>query len=222
MPARRKPASVVRAGSLPVRKPAAAPLAKRPRSRAVKVNDSAAAAAMRTPESPQYRQMLAVLTQFRVVVANLKQHYGDIQKITGVSGTQLWTLIAIHEQPGIKVGDLARELAVHQSTASNLLERLAELGHIERRREGSDQRVVSLYLTQQGERAVNIAPKPAIGLLQNALLSLPEARVAGLREHLDELIRTIGVKRMTGEATPLSILLYEEEQKAPRAPKRKR
>ena len=200
-----------------VRKPAAVSSAKRPRR-----GDEAAEAAMRNPESTQYRQMLAVLTQFRIVVANLKQHYGDIQKITGVSGTQLWTLIAISQQPGIKVGDLAREIAVHQSTASNLLERLAELGHIERRREGADQRVVSLYLTKQGERAVKIAPKPAMGLLQNALLSLPEARVAGLRNHLDELIRTIGVKRMTGEATPLSILLNDDEKKALRATKRKR
>ncbi|MBI3715384.1 MAG: MarR family transcriptional regulator [Betaproteobacteria bacterium] len=220
MPARRT-AAIARAGSITaVRKPAAAPSA--PRRRGTNVNHSAAEAAMRTPESTQYRQMLAVLTQFRIVVANLKQHYGDIQKITGVSGTQLWTLIAISQQPGIKVGDLARELAVHQSTASNLLDRLAELGHIERVREGADQRVVSLYLTKQGERAVKIAPKPAMGLLQNALLSLPEKRVAGLREHLDDLIRTIGVNRMTGEATPLSILLSDEEKKVLRGAKRKR
>ncbi len=190
------------------------------RRKSDKAADAFAQAAMRAPESEQYRLMLAVLTQFRIVVANLKEHYGNIQKITGVSGTQLWALIAIQQQPGIKVGELARELAVHQSTASNLLDRLEELGHIERLREEADQRVVSVYLTEQGEKIVKAAPRPAMGLLQNALLSLPLDHVAGLHGHLEELIRTIGVTRKTGEATPLSILLYDEERKALRGRKK--
>jgi len=173
---------------------------------------------MRSPESEHYRQMLAVLTQFRIVVANLKKHYHDIEKTTGVSGTQLWALLAISQQPGIKVGALARELAVHQSTASNLLDRLAELGHITRAREGSDQRVVSVYLTASGQQISKHAPQPAMGLLQHALLSLPDDRVAGLRAHLDDLIGAIGVRRKTGEATPLSTLLKDDDRK--RAPSR--
>jgi DNA-binding MarR family transcriptional regulator len=175
---------------------------------------------MRSPESAQYRLMLEVLTQFRIVVANLKKHYSDIEKTTGVSGTQLWALIAISQQPGITVGMLARELAIHQSTASNLLDRLTELGHISRAREGIDQRVVSIYLTESGKRAAELAPKPAIGLLQNALLSLPQERVAALHEHLDELVRAIGVKRVPGETTPLSILLSDDERTRPSAKKK--
>jgi len=166
---------------------------------------------MRTPESATYRRMLEVLTQFRIVVGNLKKHYNDIEAITGVSGTQLWALIAISQQPGITVGMLARELAIHQSTASNLLDRLSELGHIARAREGADQRVVSIYLTGEGRRIVLKAPQPAMGLLQNALLSLPQDRVAGLHEHLEELIRAIGVKRTSAQSTPLSVLLHADE-----------
>lgn len=180
---------------------------------------------MRSPESPRYRQMLGVLTQFRIVIANLKKHYHDIERTTGVSGTQLWALIAISQQPGLKVGDLARELAIHQSTASNLLDRLAELGYVARVREANDQRVVSIYLTDMGGQIVAKAPKPAMGLLQNALLSLPETRVAALHEHLEELIHAIGLKSSRGQSTPLSILLHDEEdtvtrpRKAPSATK---
>ena len=166
---------------------------------------------MRSPESAQYRRMLEVLTQFRVVVSNLKKHYHDIETTTGVSGTQLWALIAIAQQPGITVGMLARELAIHQSTASNLLDRLNELGYIARAREGADQRVVSLYLTDAGNGIVRKAPQPAMGLLQNALLSLPQDRVAGLHDHLEELLRAIGVKRNSGLSTPLPALLHGDE-----------
>ena len=176
---------------------------------------------MLAPESAAYRLMLVVLTQFRIVVANLKKHYVDIEQTTGVSGTQLWALIAISHQPGITVGMLARELAIHQSTASNMLDRLAELGHITRAREGIDQRVVSIYLTLLGKQTVKHAPEPAMGLLQNALLSLPQARVEGLHEHLDELIRTIGLTRKTGEGTPLSMLLQGDTSKQTRASKKK-
>ncbi len=156
-----------------------------------------------------YQQMLAVLSQFRLVVANLKAHYRDVQEVTGVSGTQLWALYGVAMRPGIKVGELARELAVHQSTASNLLDRLVELGYIERKREGADQRVVTLFLTAQGKRVVDKAPQPAIGMLQQALLTLPEARLAGLHEHLAELIKATGMKRVAGATTPLSISLVE-------------
>lgn len=158
-------------------------------------------------ESPRYQQMLVVLRQFRVVIANIKEHYRDIEDVTGVSGAQLWALYAIATRPGIKVGEMARELAVHQSTASNLLDRLAELGHIERKREGGDQRVVTIHLTAQGKRTVDKAPKPAIGMLQQALLSLSGERLDGLHDHLDELIKTIGLERATGAGTPLSISL---------------
>lgn len=171
---------------------------------------------MQSPESAHYRQMLAVLTQFRVVIANLKKHYQDVEKTTGVTGTQLWALVAISQQPGLPVGTLARELAVHQSTASNLLDRLVELGYVTRAREGIDQRVVSLYLTDKGKTIANNAPQPSMGMLQHALLSLPDERVAGLREHLDELIRAIGVKHKAGEATPLSTLLHKDGPKATR------
>lgn len=177
---------------------------------------SSAELAMQSPESPHYRQMLAVLTQFRVVITNLKKHYHDIEKTTGVTGTQLWALVAISQQPGLTVGTLARELAVHQSTASNLLDRLVELGYVTRAREGVDQRVVSLYLTEKGTATANNAPQPSMGMLQHALLSLPDERVAGLKEHLDELIDAIGVKRKAGEGTPLSTLLHKDSPKATR------
>jgi DNA-binding MarR family transcriptional regulator len=164
-------------------------------------------------EGSQYQQMLTVLKQFRAVIANLKEHYQGVEEATGVSGTQLWALYAIATRPGLKVGDLARELAVHQSTASNLLDRLTELGYVVRKREGTDQRVVTLHLTSEGKTVVDRAPKPAIGVLQQALLSLPQDRLSGLHGHLNELIKAIGLKRVSGAATPLSISLGLEKSR---------
>lgn len=157
--------------------------------------------------------MLAVLKQFRVVIGSMKEHYRDLERATGVSGAQLWALCAVAASPGMKVGDLALELAIHQSTASNLLDRLAELGHIERRREGADQRVVTIHLSKSGHAAVKRAPQPAIGILQNALLSLSTPQLMALQGNLHELILAIGVKRNSGAATPLSMVLRDGDRK---------
>lgn len=151
--------------------------------------------------------MLEVLKQFRIVIRNIKTHYQDVEKSIGVSGAQLWALSIIAGKPGMTVGELAHDLAVHQSTASNLLERLAQLGFIERRRETSDQRVVSVYLTSEGESAIKHAPKPAIGLLQNALLTMDGGDLADLHESLHKLITAIGHKGRAGETTPISMFI---------------
>ena len=154
-----------------------------------------------------YQQMLRVLKQFRVVIANIKEHYRDVEDVTGVSGAQLWALYAIAMSPGITVGELARELALHQSTVSNLLDKMIEQGYIERRRISSDQRVVTIMLTAAGQRIVKSAPQPSIGLLQQALLTMPEARLDSLHDDLADLIRNIGLKKKNGASTPLSISL---------------
>ena len=72
----------------------------------------------------QRRRMLEVLEQFRVIVKSIRRHYQDVERRAGVTGAQLWALAQIAGQPGSPVGELARALAVHQSTASNLVREL--------------------------------------------------------------------------------------------------
>ena len=65
--------------------------------------------------------MLEVLQQFRILVKSIRSHYQQVEARSGVSGAQLWALAHIAGSPGSKVGELARALAIHQSTASNLV-----------------------------------------------------------------------------------------------------
>ncbi len=157
----------------------------------------------------KYRQMLEVLTQFRVVISNLKTHYREVEAVTGVGGAQLWALTAIGAHPGIQVGELARELAIHPSTASNLVDRLVMLGHLRRVREEGDLRAVMLHLTPSGKDITRRAPQPALGPLQHALLAMPEDTVNDLKRNLAMLIEAIGLSRTKGHATPLSVLLED-------------
>ena len=150
------------------------------------------------------QQILAVLKQFRIVFRSVKRHFQWVEAQCGVSGAQLWALGKVGESPGLKVSELAKALAIHQSTASNMLDRLELLGMIRKERISSDQRVVRLHLTAKGKKVLASAPQPFQGVLPDALAALPAPVLAALDRHLTTLIETMKVKDSSGQATPLS------------------
>ena len=152
-------------------------------------------------------RMLEVLEQFRVIFKSVRRHYRSVEERSGISGALLWALAQVAAHPGSQVGDLARALAIHQSTASNLLRRLGTRGLVARRREGKDQRAVQLFATAKGLRTLKRAPQPLIGVLQQALSDLPGSALESLHRQLAALISAMKVKSLQA----LSILLSEME-----------
>jgi DNA-binding MarR family transcriptional regulator len=148
--------------------------------------------------------MLTVLAQFRVVFRSIRQHYQRVQRRAGVTGAQLWALAHIAAHPGTRMGELARALAIHPSTASNLVRRLEVLALVMRERRGNDQRTVQLFLTGKGVRALRQAPQPLIGVLQQALSELPARRLDALGHQLAELIGAMKVKDLRARTMPIS------------------
>lgn len=154
-------------------------------------------------ESAQEKR-LEVLKQFRLLLGSIKRHYQWVEQESGLSGAQLWAMAEIAGAPGIKVSDLARQLGVHLSTASNMLRRLEELDLVKRLRVGQDHRVVQLKLTAKGGKILQIAPRPLIGILQQALADLPRRRLDSLHGDLGEVIRLMKFKDAKARSTLLS------------------
>lgn len=138
--------------------------------------------------------MLKILTQFRVLIGSMHRHYRLVEQACGVSGAYIWAMEQLAVTPGLQVGDLARQLAVHQSTASNMVEKLVRGGLVERRRAPQDRRNVHLYLTARGRRLMRRAPEPHRGALQQALMDLPLRRLRAIHADLDWVIRTMALR----------------------------
>lgn len=138
--------------------------------------------------------VLAVLEQFRVIFRSAKKHFQWVQERTGVSGAQLWVLAEVHRKPGIRVTELARAMAVHQSTVSNLIDRLTKLGLILRDRSRADQRVVHLSLTDLGRKTIARAPLPLEGVLPDALSLLARDELVDLQQRLQKLAKLMKVR----------------------------
>ncbi len=151
-----------------------------------------------------HKKRLEVLKQFRLLLRSIKRHYQWVEEECGLSGAQVWAMAEIADVPGIKVSDLAKALGVHLSTASNMLRRLEELGLVKRLRIGEDHRVVQLQVSAKGMRILRRAPRPLVGILQQALLDLPQSRVDSLYSDLGEVIRRMKFKDVKARATPLS------------------
>lgn len=147
---------------------------------------------------------MAVLQQFRFIFKSVKKHFQWVEHQTGVSGSQLWALAQIGAAPGLRVTELARALAIHQTTASNLVDKLAQRKLARRERKREDQRVVQLFLTQRGEAVIAQAPKPYEGVLPDALMRLPQAELGKLDELLKSLTRHMRVRDASGRRTPLA------------------
>lgn len=149
--------------------------------------------------------MLDVLEQFRIIVRSVRRHYQAVERRAGLSGAQLWALAELGARPGLKVGELARAMAVHPSTASNLARRLHSLELVRRERRGRDQRHVQLFTTAKGLRVLARAPQPSIGVLQQALSGLPPGRLAELHRALGRVVSLMKVKSVAAaRALPLS------------------
>jgi MarR family transcriptional regulator, organic hydroperoxide resistance regulator len=153
--------------------------------------------------------MIAVLKQFRVLVRSMDTHYRRVEERSGLGGAQLWALAEIVGARHLTVGDLARKLAIHLSTASNLVKRLESMGLVERAREGDDQRVVTLSATATGRKRLQKAPKPSAGILQKALMDMEARELRALHTQLEKVLQRMGRVDRRAAATPIGDILGE-------------
>jgi DNA-binding MarR family transcriptional regulator len=145
-----------------------------------------------------------VLGKFRVVFSSIKKHFREIENQCGVSGAQVWAMWEISRTPGMRVTELAKTLSVHQSTISNLLDKIEERGMLRKERPRDDQRSVHLYLTESGYEIMRRAPKPMSGILPDALQRLPFGTLYRLREDMDALLSLMSAKDASAATKPLS------------------
>ena len=97
----------------------------------------------------------------------------------------------LHEAGKMRIGELTAKLAVHQTTTSNLVDSLEKRGFVTKARDPNDQRAVTVMLTEQGAAILLKAPKPARGLLPEALLQLDQKHLDELESGLQGLLESI-------------------------------
>lgn len=163
----------------------------------------------------------SVMKTIRVVIRAAQNHSKWIEKQCGVSGAQLWIMQELADAVGLRVGEVAGKLAIHQATASNLIDDLEKRGLILKRRDARDQRAIQLQLTDAGQRLLAEAPRPARGLLPTALAQMDLKALRVLDRGLHELLSKSGKVDAHAGMLPLPFTLPDQHdaqaELAPRA-----
>lgn len=143
------------------------------------------------------------LQAFRMIFSSARLQDSELRKGLGISASQLWALSEIARDEGMRVNDLADRMALHQTTASNLVQALSDKKLIQRKRDTQDQRVAQLMTTAQGRRLLARAPGPGPGLLMDALHQLDNKQLTRLRRALAALLACMQSKVTNAAGEPL-------------------
>jgi DNA-binding MarR family transcriptional regulator len=145
---------------------------------------------------------IEALRYFRIIFKSANQHFHEVEKQAGIGGASLWALSEISSN-NLTVNGLAKAMSIHQSTASNLLEKLEVAGLVKRTRSDVDRRVVYLEITDKGNQILQKAPLPHKGVLPDALSKLDQIQLESLILILTDLTNKISEKQKSKAYEPL-------------------
>ena len=145
------------------------------------------------PTSGKRTDTTAIIQGLRRIVKALYTYSEEVRQAYGLTGPQLWALKTLQRSGRMTIGGLAAALAVHQSSASLLMDRLEKRGHVRRIRRRSDRRFVELELTKRGAAVAAHAPEAAQGRLLHGLEGMSQREVRRIRDVVDRLVQIMEV-----------------------------
>ncbi len=118
--------------------------------------DSQAEGESQSVESPRIDELTALGLAFRHVFRALSRLRGRDTHLgsSELSHAQFELLLELDERGELSAGELALAARLAAGTVTQMLDHLAESGHVERARSETDRRVVVSRLTAQGRRRV--------------------------------------------------------------------
>ncbi|MFC4812041.1 MarR family winged helix-turn-helix transcriptional regulator [Paenibacillus sp. GCM10023250] len=139
-------------------------------------------------------QILRIFESYREVNQVFFQLMTKAAGKHNLTAPQLIVLRVLHEQPAIRLSELADKLFLGNSTTSGIVERMAKAGLVERARTPSDRRAMTLTLTGQGEALWRETEVTRVHMMRS-LLELSEADRRELDRLQHEVLRLLRKSR---------------------------
>jgi DNA-binding MarR family transcriptional regulator len=146
-----------------------------------------------------------IIDNLRRVFQILNEQSKKVEKETGLTSPQLWTIKTINESSPINVSDLANKLYLHPTTVIGIIDRLEKQDLVTRRRSKDDRRVVWIELTDKGNDLIKSAPEVAQGLLVSGLEKIAASNLIEIDRSMKHLVKIFGAQK-----TPPKLILSTE------------
>ncbi|MBW2561222.1 MAG: MarR family transcriptional regulator [Deltaproteobacteria bacterium] len=115
----------------------------------------------------------------------------ELNKKYNVSAPQLNCLIALSENGSLPPSQIARHIMVKSSTVTGVIDRLEQKGLVRRVRNSRDRRVITIELTDEGERLALHAPPPIQQRIVDGLKGLSPEQKEQIDRNLNLLIQML-------------------------------
>ena len=117
----------------------------------------------------------------------LRRRFDERARAIGITRPQWRTLLVLSRNEGANQGQLAELLEVEPITLCRMIDRLAEAGHVERRRDPADRRAWKIYLTDRSRPLLARLAVLAEGLVGDALAGVDPATQTVLTRSLERI-----------------------------------
>ncbi len=104
-----------------------------------------------------------------------------------LTGAQFCVLAKLMEEEGLTQTLLAQKLYIESPTLVRTLDRLEELGYIERRRVPEDRRAFHIFLTEKGKNLVNSIKEIGAKVHSISIQGMTQDEVEDLKKHMYRL-----------------------------------
>ncbi len=111
----------------------------------------------------------------------------------GLSAAQVFVLTALATGDGMSIGDVAEATMTDRSSAAAVVDRLVELGYVDRNHSEQDRRRAVITGTTRGRTALHKAAPPPTAILIRAVGSLSKNERRHLAAGLTALTRAMGI-----------------------------
>lgn len=117
----------------------------------------------------------------------LRRRFDERARAIGVTRAQWRTLTVLSRNEGANQGALAEMLEVEPITLCRMIDRLAEAGLVERRRDPADRRAWNIYLTDRSRPLLDQLHVLADALLGEALHGVDPGAIVLMTRSLDRI-----------------------------------
>ena len=117
----------------------------------------------------------------------LRRRFDERARAIGVTRAQWRTLVVLSRHEGANQGQLAELLEVEPITLCRMIDRLADAGHVERRRDPADRRAWNIYLTDCARPLLDRLRVLADELVVESLSGVDDETQAILTRSLDRI-----------------------------------
>jgi MarR family transcriptional regulator, organic hydroperoxide resistance regulator len=145
------------------------------------------------------------MQSLRRIFKAIQDYSHEVYGRFGITGPQLWALTTISRKTSLPLGELSKEMYLHPSTISGVIDRLENKGYVVRDRNCEDRRIVNVRLTPAGKSVVKKAPNPAQGKMIHGLRKLKEKDLNNIYHSVQKLVEIM-------EAQDLHVTFFFDQE----------